>query len=121
MSYEFYKVLHIIGAFGVLLALGGLALHMMNGGTREYPHRRFIMIAHGLTLLVSFVAGFGLLAKLGLVSGLPGWTLGKIGIWLLLGLIPAFFYRKPKLAKTLWFVTLALAGIATWLAVNKPF
>lgn len=121
MSYEFYKVLHIIAAFALLLALGGLTLHIMNGGTRQYPHRRFIMIMHGIAMLISLVAGFGMLARLGLTSTMPGWALAKLAIWFLLGVIPAVIYRKTQMAMTLWFVILALAGGAAWLAINKPF
>lgn len=121
MSYEFYKVLHIIGAFAVILALGGLTLHIMNGGTRNYPHRRFIMITHGIALFLILVAGFGLLARLGLTSNMPGWAWAKLVIWVLLGVIPAVIYRKTQLAMVNWFVILALAGAAAWLAINKPF
>lgn len=121
MSYEFYKILHIIGAFTLLLALGGLTLHIMNGGTRQYPRRRFIMIMHGIALLISLVAGFGLLARLGLTLTMPGWAMAKLLIWFLLGVIPAVIYRKTQMAMLFWFLILALAGAAAWLAIIKPF
>ena len=121
MSYEFYKVLHIAGAFGILFSLGGLALHVMNGGSRNHPFRRWTGIAHGISLLIALVGGFGLLARLGFIKGMPAWAMVKIAIWLVLGGIPTLFYRKSNLAKPLWFVTWALAVLATWFAVNKPF
>ncbi len=121
MSYELYKVLHLVAVFGLLLALGGLTLHIMNGGSRTYPYRRFVMIVHGVGLFVAFVAGFGLLARLGFTSNIPGWALAKLVIWLLLGIAPAVIYRKAQAAMLLWFVVLILAGAAAWLAVVKPF
>jgi putative exporter of polyketide antibiotics len=48
-------------------------------------------------------------------------VLGKIIIWLVLGVLIALIGRAPALAKTLWWVTIALATIAAYLALNKPF
>ena len=70
----------------------------------------------GLVLLL--VGGFGMLAKLG-VSGIPGWVHPKILIWVLLGLAVAVPYRKPELARPLWFAAPILALIAAYLGLNK--
>jgi hypothetical protein len=111
----------LVGIFFVLLSLGGIALHVVNGGTREFKNRKFIASMHGIGLLVSFVAGFGLLAKLGFMRDLPTWSIMKMVIWLVLGGLPAVIYRKPTLAKPIWLTTLVLAGFAAYLAVYKPF
>jgi hypothetical protein len=121
MSYEFYKVLHIFAAFTVLMSLGGIALHTSNGGTREYANRKWIAMIHGIGLLLSLVGGFGLLARLGMMGGLPGWVLVKLCVWLALGAAPVLFYKKSAISKSLFFGVLLLATIAVAMAVYKPF
>jgi hypothetical protein len=120
MSYHVYKLLHFVGIFMVLVALGGIGLHMATGGTKEFANRKLIGMIHGLGLFLSLFAGFGLLARLGLVQGMPAWAVGKLVVWLLLGGIPALFYRKQKWAKSLMGVVLVLAVLNAWLAVYKP-
>jgi hypothetical protein len=123
MSIEFYKVLHLIGIFTVLLSLGGMCLHVISGGTRDYTGRKWAGLWHGVGLLLILIAGFGLLAKEGLMQGgqLPGWVVGKLVIWLILGGIPVLIYRQPKFAKLFWFLILAFGGVAVWLVLYKPF
>jgi hypothetical protein len=121
IPYELYKVLHIIGILLVVASLSAMCVHMMNGGTKAYANKRFIAMAHGLGLLLTLVAGFGLLARLGLVHGLPLWAICKLGIWLILGGLPALIYRKPALAKAFWFSIFLFAGTAATLAIYKPF
>jgi hypothetical protein len=120
MSLEFYRVLHLVGIFALLLSLGGISLHTMNGGSRAFASRRWIAMAHGLALLVVLVAGFGMSAKMGLMASLPHWIYGKLVIWLILGGMPTLMYRKHNLAKILWLTTLVLAGIAAWLGIYQP-
>jgi hypothetical protein len=121
MSYEFYRVLHLIGIFTVILSLGGMCLHVASGGTREYAGRKLAAMTHGIGLLVTLVAGFGLLAKLGIMHALPGWAIVKGLVWLLLGGLPALIYRKPKLAKAFWVLVLAFGALNAYLAIYKPF
>lgn len=120
MSYDFYKVMHFLGLFMVFTALGGQFVSALNGGdAKQQPGRRWIGIFHGVGLLIALVAGFGLVAKLGV--GFPGWVIGKFAIWLALGAIGAMAARKKQLAGTLWVVTVALGMLAAFLARAKPF
>ena len=123
ISYQAYKVIHLIGAFLALAALAGLALAAANGATRQSnPARRLIAISHGLGLLVVLVAGFGLLARLGLVQGsFPGWVWAKLVVWLLIGGLAAIPYRRPHLARAVFVALPVLGGLAAWLAIFKPF
>ena len=121
MPYEVYKVLHLVGVFAILLSLGGISIHMASGGSRSSIARRLVGMTHGVALLVTLVAGFGLLARLGLAHPMPGWAIGKIVIWLLLGASPTLIYRKPQLAKAFFALVLVLGATAAWLAVYKPF
>lgn len=122
MSIEFYKLMHLLGIFTVIFSLGGMCLHVISGGTRNYSGRKWAALWHGLGLLVVLVAGFGLLAKEGLMqTGMPGWVIGKLCIWLILGGMPALIYRQPKLAKLFWILILAFGGFAVYLVMYKPF
>jgi hypothetical protein len=123
ISYEAYKVLHLLGVVCVFAALGGVAVHAGNGGQRQgNALRRVISGLHGLGLLVIIVAGFGLLARLELVSaGLPMWAYGKLALWLVAGALLAIPYRRPAAARGTLMIGLPLLGaIAAWLAVYKP-
>jgi hypothetical protein len=120
MPYQFYLVTHLVGIFLMLLALGGATLHMANGGTREFGARKFIGMLHGIGLLIALIGGFGLLARLRIFSPMPPWVLMKIGIWVILGVMPVLIYRQARAAKALLFGVLVLAGLSAWFAVYKP-
>jgi hypothetical protein len=122
MPYEVYKVLHVFGVVLLFTALGGVTLHAMNGGTKESNTSRAVSSAsHGVALLLILVAGFGMLAKLGLTAAIPGYVWAKLVVWLLLGAAIAIVPRQPSLAKALWWVFPLLGGAAAWLAIAKPF
>jgi uncharacterized membrane protein SirB2 len=121
MSYEFYKVLHLIGVFITIASLAGMSLHMASGGTREYSNRKFAGMFHGIGLTITLIAGFGLLARLGMHNGIPGWAIAKLVVWVILGGMPALIYRKPNLAKQFWAFILLFASLNAYLAIYKPF
>ena len=122
MPYEFYKILHIVGLVAIWAALGGATLHAMNGGTRESnPARKLVAATHGIGLFLMLLGGFGMLARLGLTSGFPGWVIGKIVLWLVVGGLLAVPLRVPSLAKPLWFAMPLFAGLGAWMALAKPF
>jgi hypothetical protein len=116
-----YKNLHLIGVFMILVALGGLILQQINAGVRGQAWRKPVAITHGIGMVLVLVGGFGMLARLGIHWPWPGWVVGKIIIWLVFGVLIALIGRAPALAKPLWWVTIALAAIAAYLALNKPF
>ncbi len=120
MSYEAYKVLHLFGIFLVLVPLGGVAMHVVNGGTKETNKARAMAgMFHGLGLVISFVAGFGLIGKLDI--GMPMWFLAKLVLWLIFGMYTLFLYRKPAHSKLLLILVPFLATLSAYLAVFKPF
>lgn len=122
MSYEFYRILHFTGIFMVLVALGGIAVHMINGGSREaFPARRWVAIVHGIGLFFALLAGFGMYAKAYGGMGVPTWVWLKVGIWLVLGAAPVVLYRAKGAAHALFLVVVALAVAAGTIAYSKPF
>lgn len=123
ISYSVYKVVHLLGMFMLFTVLGGIALHAVNGGTKQSnTGRRLIAIMHGLALFVILLGGFGMLARLGLVQGmLPGWVLAKLSIWVAMPVLGMLAYRKPAAAKVLLVAVPVLGGVAAWIALYKPF
>lgn len=122
MSYMFYKILHVAAALSVFGMMGAVCLHVMNGGTREQGAGRALVGAmHGISLLLVLVAGFGLLARLNIITGWPGWVWAKLGIWLLVGAWIVVPYRRPALARPMLIVLPFLGLAAAWLALTKPF
>lgn len=122
MTYEFYRVLHLFSISGIALSLGGMSIYMAAGGSKAaFKIRKFVMMVHGLGLFLTLVGGFGLLARLGLVQGLPGWSIAKLVIWLILGGLPALIFKKPQHAKTIFIAVWVVIGVAAYLARYKPF
>lgn len=121
VPYEAYKVVHLLGIFMIVVTLGGMTLHMANGGTRDFALRKRIGMVHGIGMFLALLGGFGLLARLGLVSGMPGWAIAKLVVWILLGGLPALIYRKPALAKLFMPTVVVLAALACGIAIYKPF
>jgi len=117
MSYFSYKILHLFAVLLLFTSLGSLAA-AGSGGERL---RRLASVAHGVALAVILVAGFGLLARLGLFGSIPGWAWFKIGLWLLLGLAVLPLRRKPEWTVWLWPLIPVVGGLAAWMAVQKPF
>lgn len=120
ISYSVYKIVHLTGVFAVFLALGAMTIHVLNGGNKNHPTRKLCALTHGLGLVLVLVGGFGLLARLGMANGLPGWIYLKLGVWLFLGGLSAVIYRKPELAKMIWFTLILSGGIAVYLVQYKP-
>jgi hypothetical protein len=116
-----YRNIHLLGIFMVLMALGGVFLHHILGGTRDHAWRKPVAITHGIGLFLVLLGGFGMLARLGIHWPWPGWVLVKVVIWIILGALGAVAARKTTLAQPLWWMTIVLGGLAAYVAGNKPF
>ncbi len=122
MPYEAYKIMHYLGIFLTLTAIAGVVFHVGQGGSKEdNAWRKFLGIQHGVGLLLVLVAGFGLLARLGLTSGLPGWIYVKLLIWFILGAFLPLAYKFNRKPMLVWYKSIALAMIAATFAVYKFF
>lgn len=102
--------------------LGGSVILALRGGEdREVaPLRRLLIIGHGVSLLVVLVAGFGLLAKLGIMSGWPLWVFLKLGLWLLLGVSVTLVRRTPEMGRVWLFLWPVVGAAAAWVVLAKP-
>ncbi len=120
MTYTFWKLIHLSTLFIMLMSLGAIASHQLQGGTKaNFKNRKFFMAFHGAALLISFVAGFGLIAKAG-YNFSSGWIWGKIAIWLIAGMYPVIFYKKGS-TKGPYLALVALLIGAVYLVEYKPF
>jgi hypothetical protein len=118
MSYEFYKILHVFAAILLFTSLGTLAA---TARSETEQLRRLAGISHGIALAIIFVAGFGLLARLGMFGSIPAWAWLKMGLWLILAAVVIPLRRKPEWATALWLAIPIVGGLAVWFAVAKPF
>ena len=123
MSPDVYKLVHVAGILMVFLSLGGVALHGINGGTRESNQaRRLTAATYGIGLLLILLGGFGWLGATGMMgAGMPGWTWAKLGIWMAIGALLALPTVKPELSRLVWFAAPILGVLGAWLARSKPF
>jgi hypothetical protein len=120
---DLYEIIHVIGIAMLFVAIGGVAIHAANGGSKANSSTRgFVTGLFGGGAFLILLGGFGMMARLGLVRGIPPhWLIVKICIWLLLSAIVLVPYRKPALAKPFAMLLPLLAGVAVWMAVYKPF
>jgi hypothetical protein len=121
MPYEVYRVLHLFSAFLLFTSLGGLAVRGMIGDAAGPTARKLGAITHGVAMFLVLLGGFGMLARLGMTSGLPGWIHAKLTIWVLLAAAVMIPKRFPHLSRPLFLIAPVLGGLAAWIAQNKPF
>jgi hypothetical protein len=115
MSPAFYHIAHLIGFMLLLLGLGAAA-------AGNESSRKTGMKFHGIGLVIMFIAGFGLLAKLQL-SYTSAWVIAKVVIWLLLGALPVLGKKGILTGQGMMIVALVLGGLAASMGYLKalPF
>lgn len=124
-SHQLYNVVHIIGIVLAISALGGAVVLAMTGGSAptHRPLRRLLAILHGAGVLLILIGGFGMLARLGGMhgGGFPLWLWVKIGVWAVIAVALFIALRKATLARPLLLALPVLGGLATYMAIYKPF
>ncbi len=121
MTYEILKWIHLSMIFLILLNLGGASLHLMSGGTKDYPARKVLAMLSGIALLLIAVTGVLLAKHLYPSEAFHGWFYGKILVWLYLGGIIGLVHRRPKSAGLLLTSILIVASLGAFLAIFKPW
>jgi hypothetical protein len=120
ISYFGYKVLHLAGVFLLLLSLGGLLVDR-TVATAGTEWKRRLSILNGIGLILVLIAGFGLLARLGVPWPWQGWVFAKMVIWVLFGGLIVLVKRLRSGVSILWWVAFAAAVLAAYFANYKPF
>ena len=119
MSYLTYKLLHLVGVLALFVSLGGLVALRLAPSAASAGAARFLRMVHGIALLLVVVAGFGLMARLGLFSSWPAWVWVKLVVWLALGAGVVLLRGSEKTARILLGAFVALGGVAAWAALVK--
>ena len=115
LSYEVYKVIHVLSIL-VFYAAAAVSLYS------QAP--KHIRVISGITTALIFIAGMGLLARIGLDhgAGFPLWVWAKMLIWLVLAIIvPVGAKRAPEHVKRpLFYISVILFVFAHYFAIFKP-
>lgn len=121
IDYTVYKLIHFLGIIMIFVSLGGVMVHVFNGGAKaDNAWRKPAGITHGIGLFLVLLGGFGMMARLGIHWPWPGWLVAKLAIWLVLGGITAVVYRLGAKGKSLWAGVVLLGAIAAYMAIMKP-
>lgn len=121
MPYEFYKILHITG---LILVFSGLVSVLTMSMTRVEitgHMKKFAFISHGVGLVLMLISGFGLMARLGMVTSMPTWIYFKLAIWVILGGMIALAKRKGYIGWPIFILFVGLGATAATLAITKPW
>ena len=120
MTYEFYKVLHLVGFFLLLSGLMGAFFTVWGGNSFQGKVKSASFALHGTGILLVLISGFGLLAKLGYMQNMPTWIYFKIALWMFFALAISILKRKGQLGMPLYVLLLAAYAFAAFLGVYKP-
>ncbi len=116
LPYEFYKLLHVGSLFFFLAGATLSFFHPLNP--------KWNKILTGITSFLIFVAGMGLMARIGVGHGAawPLWIKAKVAIWLFMAIgAPVLAKRARNHQVAAYFFMLFLATLAAWFATFKPF
>ncbi len=123
MSFEVYKILHLLGIFSMLVITGGV-IQMVRSGIEDEPAstKRNRMIIHGVAMFLILVAGFGMLARLGLSNPMnwPLWVWIKVLVWIYMGGVQSLIRRFPGHINLWLYSTVIIALLAGIMAITKP-
>ena len=121
IDYTVYKFIHFLGIIMIFVSLGGVMVHVFNGGAKaDNVWRRPAGITHGIGLFLVLLGGFGMMARLGIPWPWPRWLFVKLAIWVVLGGITGLLYRLGVSGKSLWVAVMLLGAIAAYMAIMKP-
>lgn len=115
MPYEVYKLLHIIF---VVLFVSGAAITLYAD-----LNTKFWKILTGIVSFLIFVAGMGLMARLGVshTEGWPTWIKAKVAIWLVAVAFAPIAAKRLRAHRHLAFgILMSLVSVAIWLAIYQP-
>ena len=115
MSYETYKLIHIVS---IIIFFGSFGAAMLTG--RSGIHEK---IATGVSSLLILVAGMGLMARIGIkhASIWPTWVIVKAVIWLTLASLAPILSKRLGSSVFIFYLFVLLGGFAAYMAIHKPF
>ncbi|MBC7754687.1 MAG: hypothetical protein H7Z71_10650 [Moraxellaceae bacterium] len=120
MSYEFYKIAHLLGIFFLVSGLMGVFFTVWAGTPLQGKIKSASFAMHGIGLVIMLVTGFGLLAKLGLASSMPTWAYLKFGLWAFFAVAISILKRKGQIGMPIYILLLIGYFCAAYIGVMKP-
>jgi hypothetical protein len=115
IAYEVYKVLHLTTLFLFVSSFGFIF-------KQEIKNKSIKFIVSFISFLI-FVAGMGLIARLGFkhTEPFPLWIYLKISCWILINALIFFRNVLPAFTqKYLYIFCMSLIAVAVWSAIYKP-
>lgn len=115
MPYEVYKLLHIVF---VVLFVSGAAITFYAD-----QQSKFWKILTGIVSFLIFVAGMGLMARLGVshTEGWPTWIKAKVAIWVVAAAFAPIAAKRMRAHRNIAFaILMVLVTTAVWLAIYQP-
>ena len=118
ISYETYKSLHIFFILCFFSSMGFISC------SSKLIQRKLGKWMVGIASLLIFVAGMGLIARLGFKhnEAFPLWIKLKMGNWLAINILFIILFKLKTIEyKTvITSIILLLAWFSIWVAINKP-
>ncbi|MGM0578396.1 MAG: hypothetical protein ACQEXJ_21910 [Myxococcota bacterium] len=118
MSIQVYFALHIFAILLLFLGLGARTAQALDGGEPR-KGKLLATVSHGLGLFLILLAGFGMLARMGITWPWPHWVIVKVAIWVILGVLVVVPKRVPNLSVLVWIVFALLGLVAAYAAKYK--
>ena len=115
MSYEVYKLIHILS---IIVFFGCLGAAIIGGHYKQ--HEKVIT---GVSSLLILVGGMGLMARIGIKHGSiwPTWLIVKGVVWLTLSALAPILAKRLGRSVFVFYVFVTLAALAAYMAISKPF
>jgi hypothetical protein len=118
ITYEQYKTMHILFILCLFSSMGFVSC---NSNLIQKKRGKWMV---GLVSFLIFVAGMGLIARLGFTHGqaFPLWVKLKMGTWFVINILFICLFRLKTIEykAIITSIILLLAWFAIWVAINKP-
>lgn len=120
ISLTTYKILHFLGLLMVFASLGARIMTSATAAVLDAGLRKWLGFIHGVGLLVIFVTGFGMIARLQIQMPWPLWIVGDLLVWVFLAFLPVVIRKNPFYDKLMWLLIFTIGFLGIALSVLKP-
>lgn len=119
ISFAVYKLIHLIGLFSLFFAAGVLYRQFREeGGPGSLKSAGYF---GGVGMFLILLGGFGMLARLEIHGGFPGWIYAKLALWTIAALMLGAVLRQKLGGGAVSHAFFIVGAAAGFLALWKPF
>lgn len=119
LSFATYKLIHLIGLFLLFFSAGIFFVQQREWGTDKSLKLPSWLGGGGMFLIL--LGGFGMLARLEMHGGWPGWIHAKLTLWVIATALVVAAMRQKLPGNVLGHALLVIAILAGVMALWKPF